>query len=139
MPAVILMWSVLAAILLLVFTAIIRSALAIWTRQHRIVGRSMGCALCGRIIRVIRVGRCLRRVYPFRVGDIVTFVPDESARRAAGVEQEKGPVVFVKRVTEIDGQKFFVEGDARRYSCDSNHFGVIGLETIVGVLPMALQ
>ena len=144
----IILWSVLAVVLpvvaVVVVVAVATFLLVSTTRQHRVVGRSMGKALPqGRIIRVIRIGRCLRRLYPFQAGDIVTFVPNERAREAAGLaglQQRTGTPVFVKWVKWIDEQgRFFVEGDARQLSCDSHDFGVIGLESIVGVLPIALQ
>ena len=137
--------SVLAVIPWSVFVVVAAATLLFaQTRQHRVVGCSMGDALPhGRIIRVIRIGRCLRRLYPFQAGDIVTFVPNERAREAAGLaglQQRTGTPVFVKWVKWIDEQGcFFVEGDARQLSCDSHDFGVIGLESIVGVLPIALQ
>ena len=105
------------------------------TTQCRVVGRSMGDALSGRTIRVIRVWRFLR--LPLKVDDIVVFIPDERARQAAGVDcrTEK----MVKRITRVDGERFFVEGDARHLSCDSNNFGAIGRGSVVGVLPVVLQ
>ena len=113
---------------------------SVLTRQYRVVGHSMGDAMQhGCVIRVIRVRWLLRRLYPFQVGDIVTFIPNERAREAAGVQHRTGTLVFVKRITRVEKGCFFVEGDARHLSCDSNDFGAIGRGSVVGVLPVVLQ
>ena len=105
---------------------------SVLTRQYRVVGHSMGDAMQhGCVIRVIRVGRLLRRLYPFQVGDIVTFIPNERAREAAGVQHRTGTLVFVKRITRVE--------QGWHLSCDSNDFGAIGRGSVVGVLPVVLQ
>ncbi len=39
---------------------------------------------------------------------------------------------FVKRVARIDGKDYFLEGDNKKFSTDSRHFGPVRKQSIVG-------
>ena len=109
------------------------------TREHLVVGYSMCDTLWpGCRVRMFCIGQYSSRWYPFKDGDVIAFVPDKRAKRAAGIDQGTN-ISFLKRITQIDDRgMFFVEGDARRgddcfSSIDSNDFGAIDRGTVIGI------
>lgn len=40
--------------------------------------------------------------------------------------------VLIKRITGIENNKYFVEGDSKSMSTDSRHFGYLDRESIIG-------
>jgi len=53
-----------------------------------------------------------------KIGDIIFFKKDEK--------------IFIKRVSKIDGDKYFVAGDNQKDSMDSRKFGWINKSDILG-------
>lgn len=53
-----------------------------------------------------------------KIGDIVAF--------------KKNRKVFIKRITKIDGENYFVKGDNKRDSLDSRRLGWIERKDILG-------
>jgi nickel-type superoxide dismutase maturation protease len=60
----------------------------------------------------------LRQVRRLRIGDIVIV-------RHEGLDK-------IKRVTDLDAYKLFVEGDNKPYSTDSRHFGWVARNNLRG-------
>lgn len=80
---------------------------------RRVVGDSMWPALKpGRIVIAIRT------TTRARIGDVIIVRHD-------GLEK-------IKRVTDVDIDKVYVEGDNKPYSTDSRHFGWVDITHIQG-------
>lgn len=56
-----------------------------------------------------------------RVGDVVIFHHPTTP-----------PYTFIKRISKIDNEKYFVEGDNKKMSFDSRKFGYIKRKDIIG-------
>ncbi len=75
-------------------------------------------------------------MYPtFKAGNVVLvssfpyFFKNPAVGDLVVLKKEK---YIIKRITKIDGDRFFVEGDNIKESIDSRKFGWIGRKEIVG-------
>ena len=59
-----------------------------------------------------------------------------SAPKKGDIVVLKSPVgesIFIKRITKTSGRKrYFVEGDNKKHSVDSRHFGPVSIDKILG-------
>lgn len=86
--------------------------------KYKIIGDSMAPTLrAGESILVNRLAYVLKK--PFK-GDIVAFYDPRDKK------------VLIKRVTKIEENRYFVQGDNKNSSTDSRVFGMIGKQEIIG-------
>lgn len=69
---------------------------------------------------VVLVNRLTYWFSPPEIGDVVA------------VRDPRNRKVLIKRITGIEGQRYFVQGDNKKYSTDSRVFGMIGRLDIIG-------
>lgn len=69
---------------------------------------------------VVFVNRLSFLFHPPQIGDIIVF-RDSRAKK-----------VLIKRITNKDKEKYFVEGDNKKHSTDSREFGMIRMNEIIG-------
>ena len=69
---------------------------------------------------VVLVNRLTYWFTPPDIGDVVVLRDPRNGN------------VLIKRVTAIKGEKYFVQGDNKKYSTDSRVFGMIGRLDIIG-------
>lgn len=62
------------------------------------------------------------RFAPLKINDIYIFIPPSF---------EKDGHIVIKRLTKIDGDKLFFEGDNKKYSYDSRMYGYVDKKNVV--------
>ncbi len=77
----------------------------------------------------------------FKSGDVVLvnklayFLSKPKIRDVIEVKREK---YINKRITKIDGDQFFIQGDNKKESTDSRNFGWVGRKEILGKIMLKI-
>ena len=100
------------------FTLFKKIALLSPLYQYRISGNSMTPTLAAG--DTVLVNRLAYRFKKLQKGDIVALLDPRDGK------------VLIKRITQVKGKQYFVEGDNKNASTDSRVFGMIKRSDIIG-------